>query len=130
MYTPQKSFICGFISDVVAIFVFVLHLSSALIACSLTLFERRLTLLMKLAYMGVPYQFPGGGKTSGRGRILQKCSLLFLRCSKHALLYNDFVISIQCIVCMSYNVYRFLLLPFFQLLLCFCGLICAFAAEK
>ena len=57
------------------------------------------------------------------------CDLLFLRCSKHAN-YNDFVISMQCIVCMSYNVYRFLLLPFFQLLLCFCALICAVAAEK
>ena len=52
-----------------------------------------------------------------------------LRCSKHAN-YNNFVISIQCIVCMSFNVYRFLLLPFFQLLLCFCALICAVAAEK
>ena len=55
--------------------------------------------------------------------------LFFLRCSEHAN-YNDFVISIQCIVYMSYNVYRFLLLPFFQLLLCFCALICAVAAEK
>ena len=34
------------------------------------------------------------------------------------------------IVCMSYNVYRFLLLPFFQLLLCFCALIYAVAAKK
>ena len=42
-------------------------LSSALIACWLTLFERRLTFRN---------QFPGGrGKTSGRGRILRKCSL-------------------------------------------------------
>ena len=57
------------------------------------------------------------------------CVLLFLQCSKHAN-YNDFVISILCIVCMSYNVYHFLLLPYFQLLLCFCALICAVAAEK
>ena len=40
------------------------------------------------------------------------CVLLFLRRSEHAN-YNDFVVSIQCIICMSYNVYRFLLLPFF-----------------
>ena len=57
------------------------------------------------------------------------CVLLFLRCSEHAN-YNDFAVSIQCIICMSYNVYRFLLLPFFQFLLCFCALICAVAAEK
>ena len=37
-------------------------LSSALIACWLTLFERRLTLVMKPAYMGVRDQFPGGVK--------------------------------------------------------------------
>ena len=40
------------------------------------------------------------------------CVLLFLRCSKDAN-YSDFVISIQCIVCMPYNVYCFLLPPFF-----------------
>ena len=57
------------------------------------------------------------------------CILLFSRYSEHAT-YNDFVVSIQCIVCMSYNVYRFLLLPFFQLLLCFCALIWAVAAAK
>ena len=57
------------------------------------------------------------------------CVLLFLRCSEHAN-YNDFVVSIQCIVCMSYNVYHFYCFLSFQLLLCFCALVCADAAEK
>ena len=30
------------------------------------------------------------------------CVLLFLMCSEHAD-YNSFVVSIQCIICMSYN---------------------------
>ena len=46
------------------------------------------------------------------------CVLLFLRCSERTN-YNDFVVSIQCIICMSYNVYRFFTASFFSAFIVF-----------
>ena len=46
------------------------------------------------------------------------------------MIIDHFFISVQCIVCMFYDLYCFLRLTFCQFLKYFCTLICAIAAEK